>query len=188
MSKPDSMKKSEKTKQRLLEAATAEFAAFGFSGARVDRIADTSGCNKQAIYAYFGSKDDLFEAVYNEMVVKVISSVPMDAKDLPNYAASLAEHFHKHPEVQRLASWYQLEKAAQSVPAVAESANKEKIAAISAAQKAGVITNLIPADRLLGFILGMARSSSLDSPSPSSQSSRAFRKALVEAVERLVHP
>lgn len=184
------MKKSEKTKQRLLEAATAEFAAHGFAGARVDRIAEAAGCNKQAIYAYFDSKDGLFDAVYNEMVVTVIASVPLDADDLPGYAAKLAEHYDKHPEVRRLASWYELEKAGHApVPAAAESARKDKIAAISAAQKAGRICDRIPADLLLSLILGMTRAGpnphQAESPS-SSKECRAFRTALRDAVRRLV--
>jgi AcrR family transcriptional regulator len=51
------------TKERLLEAATAEFAAHGIAGARVDRIAAAARANKQLIYAYFGSKEQLFDAV-----------------------------------------------------------------------------------------------------------------------------
>ena len=54
---------AEATKARLLAAATAEFAAYGVAGARVDRIAGAAQANKQLIYAYFGSKDDLFDAV-----------------------------------------------------------------------------------------------------------------------------
>ena len=37
-----------------------EFSAYGIAGARVDRIASAAKANKQAIYAYFGSKDALF--------------------------------------------------------------------------------------------------------------------------------
>jgi AcrR family transcriptional regulator len=34
-----------------------------FAGARVDRIAASANANKQLIHAYFGSKDQLFDAV-----------------------------------------------------------------------------------------------------------------------------
>ena len=49
------------TKRRILDAATAEFAHFGLAGARVDRIAERAGANQQLIYAYFRSKEELFE-------------------------------------------------------------------------------------------------------------------------------
>lgn len=40
------MRNAEATRERILEAAMAEFSAFGIAGARVDRIAKTAGCNK----------------------------------------------------------------------------------------------------------------------------------------------
>jgi TetR/AcrR family transcriptional regulator len=43
----------------LLDAARTEFAAKGLMGARVDEIARQAGLNKQLVYHYFGSKDDL---------------------------------------------------------------------------------------------------------------------------------
>jgi AcrR family transcriptional regulator len=181
------MKKSDRTKQRLLDAATAEFAAYGFAGARVDRIAQVADANKQSIYAYFESKERLFEAVYDEMVARLIAAVQMDASDLPAYAASLVDYYGQHPEVLRIASWYELEKAGQSPkPAASGRATESKIAAIAAAQKAGTITGRFRPEHLLELILGMARSSLHESASPAKV--RAFRKALVEAVERLLRP
>jgi AcrR family transcriptional regulator len=53
---------TEETRQRLLSAAIEEFSSFGFAGARIDRIAKLSGCNKERIYFYFGGKTQLFEA------------------------------------------------------------------------------------------------------------------------------
>ena len=35
----------ERTKQLLLDAATAEFSAYGMAGARIDRIAASAGVN-----------------------------------------------------------------------------------------------------------------------------------------------
>ena len=48
------------TRARILAVAQAEFVAHGLSGARMDRIAETSGVNKNLLYHYFGSKDDLY--------------------------------------------------------------------------------------------------------------------------------
>ena len=53
----------EGTKDRILAAATEEFATAGLGGARIDAIAEGAGANKQMIYHYFGSKDLLFSAV-----------------------------------------------------------------------------------------------------------------------------
>jgi AcrR family transcriptional regulator len=53
----------ERTRARILEAATREFARHGLGGARVDRIAERAGANKRMLYYYFGDKDALFLAV-----------------------------------------------------------------------------------------------------------------------------
>ena len=57
------MKKSELTRQRILEAAETEFAAKGLYGARVDDISDRAQVNKRMIYEYFGSKEQLYTEV-----------------------------------------------------------------------------------------------------------------------------
>ena len=51
------------TRQRILDAALAEFAAKGLAGARVDEIAARAGANKRMLYAYVGSKEELWLAV-----------------------------------------------------------------------------------------------------------------------------
>jgi AcrR family transcriptional regulator len=48
------------TRQRILDAALAEFAAKGLAGARVDEIASRAGANKRMLYAHFGSKEELW--------------------------------------------------------------------------------------------------------------------------------
>lgn len=52
----------ERTRQKILAAATDEFARYGLGGARVDRIARRAGANKRMLYYYFGDKDRLFLA------------------------------------------------------------------------------------------------------------------------------
>ena len=52
--------KGNETRQRIFDAAVQEFAENGFAGARIDRIAELAGVNKQRIYAYFNDKEGLF--------------------------------------------------------------------------------------------------------------------------------
>jgi len=51
------------TRENILLAGTDEFCAKGFTGARIDRIAASAGCNMRMIYHYFGSKEKLYLAV-----------------------------------------------------------------------------------------------------------------------------
>jgi len=53
---------AERTRRRILDAATAEFSQHGLGGARIDRIARRAGANKRMLYYYFGGKDALFLA------------------------------------------------------------------------------------------------------------------------------
>jgi AcrR family transcriptional regulator len=53
----------ERTKARILEAATAEFAAKGLAGARVSEIAARAGVNQQLIAYYFDGKEGLYREV-----------------------------------------------------------------------------------------------------------------------------
>jgi TetR/AcrR family transcriptional regulator len=53
----------ERTRARILEAATVEFSAHGYAGARVGRIAELAGVNKQLISYYFGGKEGLYRTI-----------------------------------------------------------------------------------------------------------------------------
>jgi AcrR family transcriptional regulator len=53
------------TQDRILAAALAEFAAEGFAGARVARIARRARVNKRMLYHYFGNKEDLFREIFD---------------------------------------------------------------------------------------------------------------------------
>src|SRR3954464_15962002 len=61
----------ERTRHKILAAATEEFARYGLGGARVDRIAARAGANKRMLYYYFSDKDNLFppplERSYSEI-------------------------------------------------------------------------------------------------------------------------
>jgi len=53
----------EEAKSRILEAANKVFAEKGYHEATMDDIAKRLGVSKGAIYLYFSSKEDLFEAM-----------------------------------------------------------------------------------------------------------------------------
>jgi TetR/AcrR family transcriptional regulator len=58
--------KDDNTEKRILEAARNVFHIKGFSGARMQEIADEAKINKAMLNYYFRSKDKLFEAVLKE--------------------------------------------------------------------------------------------------------------------------
>lgn len=63
------------TPESLLKAATEVFAKKGFSGARVDEIAQRAGANKAMIYYYFGPKQELYDAVAQRLFALPLQEV-----------------------------------------------------------------------------------------------------------------
>jgi AcrR family transcriptional regulator len=148
---------SQHTKRRLMEAAIMEFSAYGIAGARVDRIASAAKANKQAIYAYFGSKDALFVAAFDDRIRDFHASVLFDEYDLAEYGGRMFDKFEDAPETLRLVLWYQVERVAGPPLEVILDSNEDKIGRIVAAQQEGKVTTTYPAVALLSF----ARSTAL---------------------------
>ena len=61
--KAELQRDAERTRAELLAVATEVFAESGYSGARVDEIAERTRTTKRMIYYYFGSKEQLYLAV-----------------------------------------------------------------------------------------------------------------------------
>ncbi len=182
------------TRARILAAATAEFAAFGIAGARVDRIAAAAAANKNMIYIYFGSKEQLFDAVYTGAVGQLLDTVPIDAADLPGYAGALFDHMNLHPELSRLARWHGLERPGGFADLEhAMAATMDKISAVGAAQTAGLVGSGVAPHELLALLLAVAATWSAGSPEltaeqPPAELTAARRAAVVFAVQRLTDP
>ena len=171
------------TKARILRAATSEFAAYGLAGARVDRIAAAADANKQLIYAYFGNKEALFDAVLDSHIDDLLDAVPFDATDLPGYAQRLVAFDEANPDLGRLARWHLLERPGVlwQLPQSAASMGR-KVAALAQAQADGVVDDTLPPDRLLSMLLALIHGGSLFA------SPDAVRDSLATAVARLALP
>ncbi len=145
---------SSRTRRRLLDAALTEFAERGLAGARVDRIGAAAGVNKAQIYHHFGSKDGLFEAVFDAVVERTLTEIPIDPTNLPEYAAKLYDSYVAHPDVLRLATWHTLE-GARLVPAITAS-YEHKLRTLAKAQRDGVLTSRYSPEVLLSQLLAIS--------------------------------
>lgn len=119
------------TRSRLLDAAYAEFSARGLAGARVERIAAEAKANKQAIYAYFGSKDALFDAMLAVRMSSLADAAPFTPDDLPGYAGALFDALQESPDILRLTQWAWLERTDVSAGEI--ESHRSKAAAIATA-------------------------------------------------------
>jgi AcrR family transcriptional regulator len=102
---------AERTRAELLAVATAAFAESGFSGTRVDEIAERTRTTKRMIYYYFGSKEELYLAVLEEAYRTIRQAEQsVHAGDLPPVEAlrRIAEltydHHLNHSDFIRLVS------------------------------------------------------------------------------------
>ena len=102
----------ERTKQLLLDAATAEFSAYGMAGARIDRIAASAGVNKERIYQYFGKKSEFFGIVLERQLAAVMDAVTIigtGVEAITDYTGKVFDYQVEHSELARLTFWEGLE-------------------------------------------------------------------------------
>lgn len=63
------------TRDKIFRAATQVFEEKGYSGARMQEIADRAGINKALLHYYFRSKDQLFMAVFQVLLRKMFEKI-----------------------------------------------------------------------------------------------------------------
>ena len=185
----------EETKRRIFAAAIEEFAGHGIAGARIDRVAERACANKQLIYAYFGSKQDLFDQVIGDQVTRFHEEVHLDPGDIPAFAGAAFDFFTDNPAIVRLGSWHSLEPAESTrcIESI-ERSIAERVSALRGARAAGRIDATFSAEELLVMIYALARAWVATIPEfelgeAEERASRPRRRrAVVEATRRLVAP
>jgi len=144
------------TYRRILDAATEEFARHGIAGARIERIVTAARTNKAQLYAYFGDKERLFDAIFLGSLERITDVVPIDADDLPAWAVRLYDEYLRRPDLIRLATWTRLERRpAGHLVETHEHYDDRKLAAIAEAQDAGRIRPGDPFD-LMAMVIAMS--------------------------------
>ncbi len=181
------MRNADATRERILEAAMVEFSAYGIAGARVDRIAQTAGCNKNLIYVYFQDKETLFATVLRKHLMRVYEERPFTPDDLPGYAGKIFDFAMANPDLVRLMAWFALEGKPEN-PAERTVTFETKVAALKEAQLAGRVGTAFPPSFLLTAIMSLATAWTAANPfgpllDPEAvKRPTALRKRLVEAV------
>ncbi len=109
--------RAQKTRSQILAAATALFSSRGLNGATVDEIAAAAKVNKQRIYAYFDSKNKLFEAVLLDVFERVELFSRKTVAEAARHPEKITEIVIRgfltvhavHPDLWRLLAWANLE-------------------------------------------------------------------------------
>jgi AcrR family transcriptional regulator len=193
---PRDQLRGRETKQRVLEAAAAEFAEYGVAGARINRIAETAKASKERIYAWFGDKDALFDHVMKTGLDRLAHAVPIDA-DLVDYTVRLHNYFVNDQSAQRVTMWAWLHDV-DTLGSFSEGrveGYRHKLEVIRDAQHRGIVDKTWNPEELLALLLAVA---SNWERAPAELRSlgcaefagdkKAFSASVREAARRLVEP
>jgi AcrR family transcriptional regulator len=149
----------ESTRQRIFEAAVEEFAEYGSAGARIDRIAAKAHANKESIYRYYGTKDELLRRVIDKYLDQRGEQLVPKERELPKYAGDLMEFHTRHPEFVRMSLWEALEFGGELDEDSFEHRRQhyaDKLASVAEQQRAGLIDPDLDPRHLLAVVFGMA--------------------------------
>ena len=106
--------------RRILAAAERIFAARGLAGARTDEIARTARVNKAMLYYYFGSKERLYRAVFENLLGRagrmIQAETPAEASSRQTVLAFVEGYFKfriENPNYARLMQHMMMEDPKQ---------------------------------------------------------------------------
>lgn len=187
------MPDADSTRDRIITAAKREFATYGITGARIERIAKEARTSKERLYAYFRSKEALYAHVTNHELAAVVASTHLDPSDLPGYAGQVFDYFHANPDHLRLVNWGRLELTEnQSSGDFMENTIRRKVEQLRTAQQEGFLDPTWDPVDVLALVNQIAitwcsqpEMWSVANIDGSSNSLAARRAAVVEAVRRL---
>ena len=94
----------ERTRQRILDAAAAEFGAHGYAGARIRAIAARAGVNQQLVSYYFEGKEGLYQAMSQQWQQRQRELAP-PGTPMPEQLRRYALEVLRNPEGVRVFAW-----------------------------------------------------------------------------------
>ena len=144
-----------KTKDRILETAAALFGEHGIHGVSTTDIASKAGVNKALIFYYFGSKEELYRAVFKNWLYDfkktMTSTLEGIEPGLPMIETFVRTHINllnKHQNMLRIFIRELLKNENESSPLLEDAAEVLKpfrnnlLVAIATAQKRGEIRDV----------------------------------------------
>lgn len=189
----------DQTRKELLTAAAAVFAERGYHEASIDAIADAAGFTKGAVYAHFGSKEDLFLALLGERQAQMLDAF-FALTDAPAAerapTAGITDVFRRlSPTTDEFGLWQEFEAYARRQPEVLARLRADNdamfgrlVALVEGHWKALGVAPTLPAAALARLYVaifdGLARQRAIDSNAVPDE----LFAQLVEFVERAADP
>jgi AcrR family transcriptional regulator len=104
-----------RTRESLLKAALAEFAAHGLTGARCSAIAQRAGVNKRMLFYCFGSKENLYREILSRKFAERATFFESAPDDLAGAILHWYEAGSTDLEWVRLLEWESLSADAEKL-------------------------------------------------------------------------
>lgn len=147
------MKRTEKKRKDIIEAAVEEFRQYGFEGARTTRIAKSAEVSSRTLYNHFPTKDALFDEIVEIIIAETgaIRSEPFDPKkplrvqlvqSLQDYIAAITDERYMGLNRMAMTEYLRDIEMARRVFARAEMSNNPVRSIISEAIAAGLVENV----------------------------------------------
>jgi AcrR family transcriptional regulator len=149
----------------LLRAATSVFAARGYAGASVDRIAGAAGLSKGTFYWHFESKEDLFLTLIDERIDAPARALMTTRA--PKVSQGLADLFTAERELLVLLQEYWAaaardERVAKRYRARSEALVETLAAALAARHEETGVPLTTPPERLATAFVALAHGLSME--------------------------
>ncbi len=86
------------TRDRIFRAATEIFEEKGYTGARMQEIADRAGINKALLHYYFRTKELLFRSVFHMLLKKMFEKIISIFTEESSFKEKLKRYLDEHIE------------------------------------------------------------------------------------------
>ncbi len=100
------MKYKKDTSEKILQSAFEEFEEKGYSGARMQAIADKAGINKALLHYYYKSKDALFQLIIQKAINLFLPNLTKSFNEsidfftgLENFIYAYIDFLIQHPRI-----------------------------------------------------------------------------------------
>lgn len=169
--------KAARTRRRILDAASHEFAVHGYGGASLRRIASAAGLQVGSLYFHFPTKDDLVVATLVDGVesaraqlLAAIDAVPGTASPSERVHAALLGHLEAlHASDDRAAAVVRMVETLPPDLRAGHSANEKRFARVwlevlKRGQREGVVRDDVNLRVLRDLVVGSLNSTSTANP------------------------
>ena len=152
----------ELSQAKILESAQTLFIERGFDGTSMSAIAKDSGVTQSMIHHYFGSKEELWQAVkkaaYDDYLAHQQQLLDLDNDDIETFIGdSLRSRFlffQENPQTARLLSWLQIMEDPTGME-TGQEIGRQLLAKIKQAQTDGKIRDDMAPEAVLAMSIAL---------------------------------